>query len=105
MNRPQISFIPLKNAVCSERATTLDLIIRISPPPPLATDQPRPSLNLGFVIDRSGSMQGHNKITYARQAVCYAIDRLSPGDRLSVTILMIRYKLLFLVPWQQIKLS
>ncbi len=86
MNMPQISFIPLKNAVCSERATTLDLIIRINPPPPPESSKPRPSLNLGFVIDRSGSMEGHNKITYARQAVCYAIDQLSPGDRLSVTI-------------------
>jgi Ca-activated chloride channel family protein len=86
MNMPQISFIPLKNAVCSERVTTLDLIIRISPPPLPESSKPRPSLNLGFVIDRSGSMQGHNKITYARQAVCYAIDQLSSGDRLSVTI-------------------
>ncbi|AGF53614.1 slr7060 (plasmid) [Synechocystis sp. PCC 6803] len=86
MNTPQVSFIPLKNAVCSERAVTLDLIIRITPPSPPAMDQPRPSLNLGFVIDRSGSMEGHNKITYARQAVCYAIDQLSPGDHLSVTI-------------------
>ncbi|MBE9175964.1 Appr-1-p processing protein, partial [Synechocystis salina LEGE 06155] len=66
MNTPTISFIPLKNAVCSERDTTLDLIIRISPPPPPESSKPRPSLNLGFVIDRSGSMQGHNKITYAR---------------------------------------
>jgi Ca-activated chloride channel family protein len=86
MNMPKISFIPLKNAVCSEQATTLDLIIRISPPLPPENTKPRPSLNLGFVIDRSGSMEGHNKITYARQAVCYAIDQLSPGDRLSVTI-------------------
>ncbi|AIE76146.1 macro domain-containing protein [Synechocystis sp. PCC 6714] len=86
MNTPQVTFIPLKNAVCSERAVTLDLIIRITPLSPPAMDQPRPSLNLGFVIDRSGSMEGHNKITYARQAVCYAIDQLSPGDRLSVTI-------------------
>jgi Ca-activated chloride channel homolog len=83
---PQIDLIPLRAAVCSNQATTLDLIVRITPPQPPATDQPRPSLNLGFVIDRSGSMSARRKIDYARSAVCYAIEQLLPSDRLSVTI-------------------
>jgi Ca-activated chloride channel family protein len=83
---PKIDLIPLRGAVCSDQATTLDLVVRITPPPAPVTSTPRPSLNLGFVIDRSGSMGDRHKIDYAKQAVCYAIEQLLPSDRLSVTI-------------------
>jgi Ca-activated chloride channel family protein len=85
MNLPEIEFIPLRSVVCSDRATTLDVLMRIKPPN-LEVQEKRPSLNLGFVIDRSGSMGERNKIDYARQAVCYAIEQLLPSDRLSITI-------------------
>lgn len=83
---PTIDLIPLRAAVCSDQPTTLDLVVRITPPalPPSTTQ--RPSLNVGFVIDRSGSMSSRRKIDYARDAVCYAIEQLLPSDRLSVTI-------------------
>lgn len=84
MTLPQIEFIPLRPVVCSDRATTLDVILRITPPQ-LELKQSRPSLNLGFVIDRSGSMSG-KKIDYARQAVCYAIEQLLASDHISITI-------------------
>ncbi len=51
-----IQLIPLRAAVCSERSTTLDVLVRITPPAPEKTIE-RPQLNLGLVIDRSGSMQ------------------------------------------------
>lgn len=82
---PQIDLIPLRAAVCSDQATTLDVIMRITPPEAPVTNT-RPTLNLGFVIDRSGSMSEQKKIDYARKAVCYAIEQLLPSDRLSVTI-------------------
>ncbi|MBD2463668.1 macro domain-containing protein [Oscillatoria sp. FACHB-1407] len=83
---PQINIIPLRAAVGLNQPTTLDLVIRITPPQaPVSTTQ-RPTLNIGFVIDRSGSMGSHKKIDYAREAVCYAIEQLLPSDRLSVTI-------------------
>ncbi|MBD2091407.1 macro domain-containing protein [Microcoleus sp. FACHB-1515] len=82
----QINLIPLRAAICAHQPTTLDVIVRIVPPPAPATAIARPSLNLGFVIDRSGSMSSRHKIEYAREAVCYAIEQLLPSDRFSVTI-------------------
>ncbi|MGB3691516.1 MAG: macro domain-containing protein [Spirulinaceae cyanobacterium] len=84
MNRPKIELIPLRNAVSSETTTTLDLVVKIMPPEPDLHLQ-RPNLNLGLVIDRSGSMEGE-KITYARQAACYAVEQLLATDRVSITI-------------------
>lgn len=83
---PQIDLIPLRGAVCSDQPTTLDLLIRITPPQAPMTTVQRPSLNLGFVIDRSGSMGERKKMEYAKAAVCYAIEQLLPSDRISVTI-------------------
>ncbi len=79
-----IQLIPLRAAVCSERSTTLDILVRITPPAPEKTIE-RPQLNLGLVIDRSGSMMG-SKIGYARLAASYAIEQLLPSDRVSITI-------------------
>ena len=42
-------------------------------------------LNLGFVLDRSGSMTGE-KLDFTKQAVRYAIDHLTPEDKASVTV-------------------
>ncbi len=84
MQQPNITIVPLKSAVMSDRATHLDLLVKISLPP-LQTKLNRPPLNIGLVIDRSGSMQG-KKIEYARQAAIYAIEQLLPSDRVSVTI-------------------
>jgi Ca-activated chloride channel family protein len=79
-----IQLIPLRAAVCSERSTTLDVLVRITPPALEKTIE-RPQLNLGLVIDRSGSMQGQ-KIEYAQQAASYAVEQLLPSDRVSITI-------------------
>ena len=85
MKVPQIELIPLRPAVASDRPTTLDVLVRIIPPS-ITEELQRPQLNLGFVIDRSGSMGGGQKIEYARQAACYAVEQLQPTDRISVTI-------------------
>jgi len=83
MTQPTIQFIPLRNAIASDASTTLDLIVRIIPPQP-ETNLKRPNLNLGLVIDRSGSMQGQ-KIEYAKKAASYAVQQLLPTDRVSIT--------------------
>jgi len=44
----------------------------------------RPPVNLAFVLDRSGSMGGHNKLSLAKQAVLEAVHRLDPEDRFAV---------------------
>lgn len=85
MTATTLEFIPLRAAVSSDTKTTLDVLVKIKPPEPEA-ELKRPKLNIGLVIDRSGSMSGHNKITYARAAACYGVQQLLPSDRVSVTI-------------------
>jgi Ca-activated chloride channel family protein len=80
----QIDLIPLRAAVASDRPTTLDVLVRITPPV-IEQSADRPTLNLGLVIDRSGSMDG-DKIRFARQAAAFAVEQLLPHDRVSVTI-------------------
>jgi len=45
----------------------------------------RMPVNMGFVLDRSGSMKG-DKIRRLKEAMSLALRRLSPDDRVSVTI-------------------
>ncbi|NLD71508.1 MAG: VWA domain-containing protein [Chloroflexi bacterium] len=45
----------------------------------------RMPMNLGFVLDRSGSMKG-DKIKRLKEAMSLAVGRLNPDDRVSVTI-------------------
>jgi Ca-activated chloride channel family protein len=61
------------------------VLVRITPPS-AELNAPRPALNLGLVLDRSGSMAAQNKIGFAREAAVYAVQQLLPTDRVSVTI-------------------
>jgi Ca-activated chloride channel family protein len=81
---PTIELIPLRGAIAQNEPTTLDVLVKILPPN-LHVEIERPPLNLGLVIDRSGSMSG-SKIDYACQAAAYAVEQLLPTDRVSVTI-------------------
>ena len=84
MKQPCIELIPFRPAVRSDAPTTLDVLIKITvAAPDFGVD--RPALNLGLVLDRSGSMNGHNKITFAREAAIFAVRELLPTDRVSLT--------------------
>src|SRR4051812_9300538 len=78
-----LELIPLRPAVRSDAPVTLDLLLRIVPPA-LQGPPRRPPLNLGLVLDHSGSMAGSGKIDYARQAAAYAVQQLLPEDRVSL---------------------
>ncbi|MDJ1169089.1 macro domain-containing protein [Roseofilum sp. BLCC_M154] len=81
--QPAIEFIPLRAALCTEMPTTLDVLIRLTPPAPQDIPQ-RPAINLSLVLDRSGSMAERNKITFTKQAAIHAVNQLLPSDRVSV---------------------
>lgn len=44
----------------------------------------RPKINLGLVLDRSGSMNAKGKMDYLKTAAKLVVDRLEPTDRLAV---------------------
>ena len=65
----------------SERFLLVDVVAPTVAPDP---SRRRPPVNLSFVLDRSGSMGGQNKLGLAKQAVVEAIHRLEAEDRFSV---------------------
>jgi Ca-activated chloride channel family protein len=85
MPGPKIEIIPVKGTLRSDGPTTLDVLVRIVPPTP-EVHFVRPPINLGLVLDRSGSMAGARKMDYAREAASFAVQQLLPTDRVSVTI-------------------
>ena len=60
-------------------------LVEITAPPATATAT-RPRVNVAFVLDRSGSMGGRNKIGLAKEALREGIERLAPTDRFSVVV-------------------
>jgi Ca-activated chloride channel family protein len=77
--RPDRRFIRASGR--SERFLLIDLVAPTVAPDP---SRRRPPVNLGFVLDRSGSMGGSNKLGLAKQAALEAIHRLDAEDRFSV---------------------
>lgn len=84
---PKIEMLTGRAKLIAGREQTIDVLVRITPLEPQATDaEPRrPALNLSLVLDRSGSMGGA-KMERAREAARYCIDQLLATDRLSVVI-------------------
>lgn len=81
---PSVHFRPLRPAVASDGASTLDLLISVrSPEQAAASKKQRPPLNLALVIDRSGSMAGR-KLSNARKAARFLAGELTTRDRLAI---------------------
>src|SRR5690242_10933607 len=81
---PRVEVIPRRVAVCADAATTLDVLVRVTPAAPEVAAT-RPAINLGLVLDRSGSMSEGRKMPYAIEAAQFAVQQLLPTDRVSVT--------------------
>jgi Ca-activated chloride channel homolog len=86
--QPTLELIPLRSGLCHQVTTTLDLLVRITPPPlgsaPDQQKDDRRDLNIALVLDRSGSMSEGQKMPYAIAAAAYVVEQLSAGDRVSV---------------------
>jgi Ca-activated chloride channel family protein len=81
---PKIEILASRNAVCRDVPTDLILLVRITAPRS-TTEVARPPLNIGLVLDESGSMAGE-KLTQATAAAEFLIQQLLPTDRVSVTL-------------------
>lgn len=84
MKKPMIELIPERAAMRGDGATEMHVLVRVVPPA-VETKTARPPLNLGLVIDRSGSMAGA-EIEAAKAAAVYAVRQMSEADRVAVTI-------------------
>ncbi len=84
MTAPQLELTPVRPAVRSDAPCSLDLLVTVRPP--TLANAVRPPLNLGLVLDRSGSMGQAKKIGYAREAAGFAVRQLTAADRASLTV-------------------
>jgi Ca-activated chloride channel family protein len=82
--KPTFEVITERPVYSAGKEQVTDLLVRIIPPEPDALAR-RPQLNLGLVMDRSGSMEGE-KIVRAREAICFCLDQLLAEDRVSIVI-------------------
>ncbi|HEX8652500.1 MAG TPA: VWA domain-containing protein [Pyrinomonadaceae bacterium] len=82
---PKLEFLTERTRLVAGRDQTVSVLIRVIPPEVDARQAARPKLNLGMVLDRSGSMGGE-KMEHARDAAAYCIDQLLQTDRLSLVI-------------------
>lgn len=71
------SLVPATGGTCF-------ILVRVTAPQ-AAHKADRPALNLGLVIDRSGSMSGE-KLDYVKMATDYAVDLLDARDRASLVM-------------------
>ena len=61
MPQPLFEVIPARPAVRNDAPTVLEILVRITPPLP-EIHVLRPPINLGLVLDRSGSMSTGQKM-------------------------------------------
>jgi Ca-activated chloride channel homolog len=81
----KVEFFTEWRKLVAGREQWVDVLIRVTPPEPEQGAAKRTRLNLGLVLDRSGSMGGE-KMKRAREAAEYCVDQLLPADRVSVIV-------------------
>ena len=83
LKTPKVEMLLQKTKLVAGVDKTVDLLVRITPPE--AEMKARPQLNIGIVLDRSGSMGGE-KMANAREASRFCINELVADDKVSVVI-------------------
>ncbi len=83
-NKLQIQLNADKSLVAKESSTQRILELRVQAPEAEREGQ-RPDINLGLVLDRSGSMQGA-KLEYVKQAACHVLDQLQAQDQVALVV-------------------
>ena len=68
----------------ADKEQTVHLLIRFAVDGERDGDRRRENLNLGLVIDRSGSMADRNKLTYAKRAAQDLIGHLKADDIIGI---------------------
>lgn len=74
---------PARSKLAHNQENELHALLTFNPPAVEADE--RPSLDVGVVLDHSGSMGGQ-KIDYAKQSLLKLVEHLKPDDTLSVVI-------------------
>lgn len=80
---PKIERILAHSRIAAGTKQVVDLLVRIVAPENVSPSSDRPQLNVGLVIDRSGSMTGA-KLQRAREAASFCVRQLGKHDRNSV---------------------
>lgn len=82
---PRLIVRPDRRLIRAHGRSERFLLVEITAPTVAADpSRRRPPVNLAFVLDRSGSMGGHNKLSLAKQAALESIHRLEAEDRFAV---------------------
>ncbi|HYO43706.1 MAG TPA: VWA domain-containing protein [Candidatus Limnocylindrales bacterium] len=82
---PRLTVRPDRRFIRANGRSERYLLVEITAPTvALDPSRRRPPVNLAFVLDRSGSMGGHNKLSLAKQAALESIHRLEAEDRFAV---------------------
>jgi Ca-activated chloride channel family protein len=79
--QPNVELLAYQPAACSDRSTTLTLLVRLRAP--RVEMRRKPCLNVGLCIDRSGSMSGL-PMQRALEAGKHLVQSLDPTDYVSV---------------------
>ncbi len=79
--KPKFHFLAHRPAVCHDRPTTVQLLVKLQAP--VAKRRLRRSpLNLGLCLDRSGSMAGA-PIEHARLSAIHVVEQMKGADQIS----------------------
>ena len=70
--------------IYADKAETVYVVVQFDIPKPQIDKRHQSDLNIGLVLDRSGSMEEKGKMSYAKQAASFVVDQMAYRDYLSI---------------------